>query len=217
MIHELEKISLKEKAYRFIKSEIVIGNYIPGLFLSEKELSKSMHMSRGPIREALNRLEKEGFVNIIPKRGTIVSHITTQEVNDIFKIRKLLESTAAKDSLNKISFIKLKEIKREFIRLMSKSENRKNRIIFFDMDKRFHKFLYIKCGNNKLIQILDIFGDSTNWFINIFFKDYSYKESIKDHLAIIEAIENKKEDLVVDKIIWHLERVRNSIISEIIS
>jgi len=55
-----------------------------------------MNISRGPIREALNRLEKEGFVTIIPRRGTMVSNVTAQEVKDIFKIRGLLEPFAAK-------------------------------------------------------------------------------------------------------------------------
>ncbi len=65
-----EKIlSLKDKAYQVIKLEIIGGNLKPGLFLTEEKLSESMHISRGTIREALNRLEKEGFVTIIPAEG----------------------------------------------------------------------------------------------------------------------------------------------------
>ena len=135
----LEKIlSLKDKVYQVIKLEIIGGNLKPGLFLAEEKLSESMHISRGPIREALNILEQEGFVTIIPRRGTMVSNITAQEVKDISKIRELLEPFAA-------------------------------------------------------------------------------KESIKDHLYIIEAIEKNEEDLVATTLIRHLERVKNSILSEITS
>jgi len=213
-----EKIlSLKDKAYQVIKLEIIGGNLKPGLFLAEEKLSESMHISRGPIREALNRLEKEGFVTIIPRRGTMVSNITAQEVKDISKIRELLEPFAAKESLSRISRSKLKEIKKDFIKLISKPENKENKSIFFLLDKDFHKLLNEECRNKKLIDILDNFEDHTNWFINLFIKNYSFKESIKDHLYIIEAIEKNEEDLVATTLIRHLERVKNSILSEITS
>jgi len=212
----LEKmLSLKDKAYQVIKFGITKGNLKPGLFLAEEKLSKSMNISRGPIREALNRLEKEGFVNIIPRRGTMVSNITAQEVEDIFKIRGLLEPFAAKESLSRISRPKLKEVKKEFITLIAKPENKENRMGFFVIDEMFHKLLNEKCRNKKLIDILDNFEDHTNWFINLFLKNYSFKESIKEHLSIIEAIEKKEEDLVATNLIQHLERVENSVLSEI--
>lgn len=214
----LEKtLSLKDKVYQVIKLEIMEGNLKPGLFLAEEKLSENMHISRGPIREALNRLEKEGFVTIIPRRGTMVSNITAQEVKDISKIRELLEPFAAKESLSRISRSKLEEIKKDFIKLISKPENKENRSIFFLLDKDFHKLLNEECRNKKLIEILDNFEDHTNWFINLFMKNYPFKESIKDHLYIIEAIEKNEEDLVVTTLIRHLERVKNSILSEITS
>ncbi len=208
-------LSLKDKAYQNIKFEITIGNFKPGLFLTEEKLSKSMNMSRGPIREALNRLEKEGFVSIIPRRGTMVSNITAQEVKDISKIRELLEPLTAKESFLRISRLKLKEIKQEFIILLSKPENKENKMRFFVLDERFHKLLYEKCGNKKLIDILEDFEDHTNWFINLFLKNYSFKESIKEHLSIIEAMELKKENLVAANLLIHLERVKNNILSEL--
>lgn len=214
----LEKmLSLKDKAYKVIKFGITRGNLKPGLFLAEEKLSKSMNISRGPIREALNRLEKEGFVTIIPRRGTMVSNMTAQEVKDIFKIRGLLEPFAAKESLSRISKPKLEEIKKKFVTLMAKPENKENRMRFFVIDERFHKLLNEKCRNKKLIDILDNFEDHTNWFINLFLKNYSFKESIKEHLSIIEAIEKKEEDLVAANLIRHLERVENSVLSEITS
>jgi len=110
-----------------------------------------MNISRGPIREALNRLEKEGFVTIIPRRGTMVSNMNAQEVKDIFKIRGLLEPFAAKGSLSRISRSKLKEIKKEFITLMAKPENKENRMRFFVIDERFHKLLKKNVGIKSLL------------------------------------------------------------------
>jgi len=113
-------------------------------------------------------------------------------VKDISKIRDLLEPFAAKESLSRISRPKLKEIKKEFITLMTKPENKENRMRFFVIYERFHKLLNEKCRNKKLVDILDNFEDHTNWFINLFLKNCSFKKSIKEHLSIIEAIKKKK-------------------------
>jgi len=56
-----------------------------------------MNINRGPIREVLNRSEKEGFVTIIPRRGTMVSNMTAKEVKDIFKIRGYLNRLQLKN------------------------------------------------------------------------------------------------------------------------
>lgn len=214
-LYSKELLPLKDKAYQSIKLEIIVGALKPGSFLVEEKISKIIHISRGPIREALNRLEKEGFVNIIPYKGTMVSNITQQDVKDISKIREVLEPLAARISLSRISRTDLKKIKKDFIQLISVSENKETKNQFFILDKDFHKLLNSECGNKKLIDILNNFDDHTNWFINLFIKKYPYKESIQEHLEIIEAIEKNEEDLVGSTIIKHLERVKNLILSEI--
>ena len=124
---------------------------------------------------------------------------------------------AAKDSLPKISTSKIKEIKKEFEKIMSEPKNKENRNDFFLLDKEFHKLLNRGCGNKKLIEILDNFEDHSNWFINLSFENYPFEKSIKDHLVIIEAIEKNDADLVAITITRHLERIKNSILSKIIS
>ncbi|GAH77263.1 unnamed protein product, partial [marine sediment metagenome] len=95
-------LSLKDKVYQNIKSQIIIGVLKPGTRLPEEELSKAMNISRAPIREAFNRLEKEGFVTVIPRKGAAVSKVTAQVIEDLFEIRETLESLAVKKSKGKI-------------------------------------------------------------------------------------------------------------------
>ena len=85
------KENLKEKAYAIIKNKIICCEYRPGQFLNEQELRESVGASRTPIREALNKLEQEGLLEILPKRGVLVRDITLQEVNAIFEIRCMIE------------------------------------------------------------------------------------------------------------------------------
>ena len=79
-------LSLKDRVYQNIKYQIIIGTLKPGTRLPEEELSKIMNISRAPIREAFNRLEKEGFVTIIPRKGAAVSKITARSIEDILSL-----------------------------------------------------------------------------------------------------------------------------------
>jgi len=95
-----------------------------------------------------------------------------------------------------------------------KTENKENRNDFFILDKRFHNLLNKKCNNKKIIELLNNFEDHSYWFINLYIKKYPFKKFVKDHLAIIEAIEKNNEDLVVKNVIQHLDNVNNSLVSE---
>jgi len=107
-------LSLKDRVYQNIKFQIINNNLKPGIRLLEEEIAKAMNISRAPIREAFNRLEKEGFVTIIPRKGAAVSNITTQMIEDIFEIRENLESLAINNSLGKISMENLEKIGNNF-------------------------------------------------------------------------------------------------------
>jgi DNA-binding GntR family transcriptional regulator len=119
-------LSLKDRVYQNIKSQIIIGTLKPGTRLREEELSKAMNISRAPIREAFNRLEKEGFVTIIPRKGAAVSNITTQMIEDIFEIRETLESLAVKNSIGKISLEKLEKVGEDFKKFIKMPTNTEN-------------------------------------------------------------------------------------------
>ncbi|MEG2678136.1 MAG: GntR family transcriptional regulator, partial [Oscillospiraceae bacterium] len=71
----MRESNLKEKAYAKIKENIISLAYAPGEFLNETQLSEEIGVSRTPVREALNHLEKENLVRVIPKRGVMVSEI----------------------------------------------------------------------------------------------------------------------------------------------
>jgi len=119
-------LSLKDRVYQNIKSQIIIGTLKPGTRLREEELSKAMNISRAPIREAFNRLEKEGFITIIPRKGAAVSKVTAQSIEDIFEIREALESLAVKKSIGKISIIKLEKVGDNFRKFIDKPTNAEN-------------------------------------------------------------------------------------------
>ena len=208
-------LSLKDRVYQNIKFQIMRGTLKPGTRLLEKELSKAMNISRAPIREAFNRLEKEGFITIIPRKGAAVSNITTQMIEDIFEIRESLESLAVKKFIGKISIEKLEKVGDSFRKFIDKPTNAENCIQYLALDKKFHDLLSQNCGNKKLIELLANLQEQIHWLRNISLKRITFAGSIKEHLAIIEALKKNDEELIIKVLLQHLERAKESSLTEI--
>jgi len=207
--------SLKDRVYQNIKFQIIRGNLKPGSRLLEEELSQAMKISRAPIREAFNRLEKEGFVTIIPRKGAAVSNITAQMVEDIFEIRKTLESLAVKNSIGKISIEKLEKVGEDFKKFINMPANTENCIQYLALDKIFHNLLSHNCGNKKLIELLANLQEQIHWLRNIFLKRINFAGSVREHLAIIEALKKNDQKLIIKVLLQHLERAKKSSLIEV--
>jgi len=203
-------LSLKDRVYQNIKFQIIIGLLKPGTRLPEEELSKAMNISRAPIREAFNRLEKEGFVTVIPRKGAAVSKVTAQAIEDLFEIRETLESLAVKKSKGKISIEELEEVGNGFKKFINKSTNTENCIQYLSLDKKFHDLLSQNCGNKKLIDLLANLQEQIHWLRNISLKRITFAGSVGEHLAIIEALQKKDEKLILKALLQHLERAKRS-------
>ena len=78
------KPSLKQLVYDNLRDQIIQGKLEPGMKLTEDELAQSMNISRAPIREALNMLERDGFAKIIPRKGAVVAGISRKDAADIW-------------------------------------------------------------------------------------------------------------------------------------
>lgn len=208
-------LSLKDRVYQNIKYQIIRGNLKPGTRLPEEKLSKAMNISRAPIREAFNRLEKEGFVTIISRKGAAVSNITTRMIEDIFEIRESLESLAVKNSIGKIPVEKLEKVGDDFKKFINKSTNSENRIQYLSLDKKFHNLLSQNCGNKKLIELLANLQEQIHWLRNISLKRITFSGSVREHLAIIEALKKNDEKVIIKALINHLERAKESSLMEI--
>ncbi len=203
-------LSLKDRVYQNIKFQIIIGVLKPGTRLPEEELSKAMNISRAPIREAFNRLEKEGFVTVIPRKGAAVSKVTAQAIEDLFEIRETLESLAVKKSKGKISIEELEEVGNGFKKFINKSTNTENCIQYLSLDKKFHDLLSQNCGNKKLIDLLANLQEQIHWLRNISLKRITFAGSVGEHLEIIEALQKKDEKLILKALLQHLERAKRS-------
>src|SRR3954447_841086 len=88
--------SLREQAYTAIKAQILDSHYTPGSMVSETQLADDLNISRTPIREALRQLAINGLVEILPKRGIMISRLTLQDVLEVYQLREQLECFATR-------------------------------------------------------------------------------------------------------------------------
>ncbi|WP_045679635.1 GntR family transcriptional regulator [Martelella endophytica] len=146
--------SLTDKAYRRIRENIVERSLEPGHDFTEAELAKNLEMSKTPVREALGRLQMEGFVQAIPRRGYMVTPLHMSSIRDLFAFRALVDGEAAALAARKISTEQSDELK-ALLEASEQSAPRARpdateiaRMIL--IDNAFHEIIAIASRNERL-------------------------------------------------------------------
>ncbi|WP_134699842.1 GntR family transcriptional regulator [Ammoniphilus sp. YIM 78166] len=98
-----EIVPIRDKVFEYIKNAILRGEFKSGERIVERDLAEKLNISRTPIREALFRLESVGFVKTMPRKGVVVSKMTTEEIIEVFTILSSLESLAVRLAAEKLN------------------------------------------------------------------------------------------------------------------
>jgi DNA-binding GntR family transcriptional regulator len=182
--------SKKAIVYENLKKRIITYSLKQGDPLNESILSQELKTSKTPVREALQQLEKEGFVENIPGKGSFVSRISFQDIREMFEIREILEGEVIKRAVTKLDPSKIKILRDKFI--SSKSENGRAMTSHFKSGDEIHTFIFETFGNNRLMEIYKRLQDHVVRN-RIYFFDQSHpgrsEESFKEHLEILDALE----------------------------
>lgn len=151
-------LDLNEWAYMTIKMQILNNKIKPKDQLNIEELTKTLNISRTPIREALLRLKQEGLVIAAPRVGFFVSGITQRDYNDLFILRQLIECYAAQESAEKMSDKDLEKLER--IQKRSKVLVKKKKIKEFNqLEIQFHSMLIESLNNKRIQSVIDSIAD----------------------------------------------------------
>ena len=143
------KPSLKLQAYQYLKTKILNCEYRPNEFLNEQKLCAEMgNISRTPMRDALGRLEQEGLITILPKKGLMVSGITEEDVHSMFEMRLLVEPYALRTYGDRIP----REALENYTELMHHPERISD---FCESDDGFHELLMSTLPNKYLRSAYD--------------------------------------------------------------
>ncbi|HWR40703.1 MAG TPA: GntR family transcriptional regulator [Patescibacteria group bacterium] len=109
-LNVLESRTLADMLYDAVRAAILSGELLPGSRLRETELAERMHVSRTPVREALCRLESEGMIEYIPRRGMVIRGFSDQEVRELFALRLALEPVVVEQGTDRIGPDELQQL-----------------------------------------------------------------------------------------------------------
>ncbi len=180
-------LTLRERIVEFVKDAVVSGKLTPGERVPEQELSESFGISRTPIREAFRQLETEGFLTVIPRKGAVISPITSKGVSDFYAIKSLLEGYAAKTACPKFSEKELKRLE-NLNQQMLKCAEKDDVKGFFRHDDMFHDTFLKACGNEKLRRLAhELVQQFERFRVTALSLSGRMQVSVKQHEEIISA------------------------------
>lgn len=156
--------------YQDLKEKIILLEHSPGAVIREKELMKRYGVSRTPVREALMKLEMNGFVRIIPNIGTFVEDISFRQLKEVFEVRSYLIRLSGYLAAERISEQELEEIQNHIADM--KAAGSKKELI--QLDRKIHGIIN-RAGKNKiLVKIIDELHEQA-------VRIWTYSSSIKDY------------------------------------
>ena len=143
--------NLRDETYAFIKAKILDCSYAPNTFINEAEVMKEIDVSRTPVREAFSKLEQEGFIEVIPKKGVLVKALTISVINQTFESRQLLEPFIIEHYMK---FVDQKELRAMLADSKAMLEAPENHEDFCAMDDHLHRVITAACPNVFFIEML---------------------------------------------------------------
>jgi DNA-binding GntR family transcriptional regulator len=181
--------SKKSIVYDSLKIRIIKNLIAPGEPLNESMLSKELKISKTPIREAMQQLEKEGFIESIPAKGAFVSMISFQDIRELFEIREVLECEVISRAALKADPERVEAIRERFV--TSESDTKKASAGHFKSGDEVHAFIFETFGNKRLKEIYKRLQDHiVRSRIHFFNQTPSGRseESFREHLEILDSL-----------------------------
>lgn len=193
--------SLKQKVYTLLKTKILNNELSEGEYLEETKLAELFGVSRTPLREAINALENENLVQIIPKKGTFVTTLNTQIIKELFQARHIVEPVAFELAFPHLDSEVLLKYKSEFsINIENKDYKQ-----LHQLDYEFHNYINSMCRNRYLIKFLSGISDD---FQRVRTQDfYTEKRTLggaEEHLLFIDQIIEGNIDVALTQLKEHI-------------
>lgn len=202
--------SMRELVLGELRNGIFMGYIKPGDRLVETSIANSMGISRTPVREALRQLESEGLAINMPRKGTVVKGICVEDAKEIYEIREVLEGLAARGACLHISRMEIREL-RQIIREMDQCIKNSDEENYVQVHSRFNKIIMDACKNKRLINQMESIYEYLKSLRRIsLLTDERKRDALKEHIEIVNAIENGDEGQAELLTRNHVKRAKKS-------
>ena len=209
---KLTSKTLSESIYTRLRSDIIDGIFAPDSRLGIEELREKYEISASPLREALNRLAGESFVNVLGQRGFRVAPVSKEDLQDITRMRIQLECEALTESIEKGDDEWEANIVTTFHRLSKVEEIRKSDFPEWEnRNDKFHAALISACSSPWLLKFRHILYEQHKRYRLISILAHDEERALhKEHLAIKEAAIDRNVKLACEEIRNHIQRTADT-------
>jgi DNA-binding GntR family transcriptional regulator len=197
--------SAREYALRILRSNIISMKLTPGSIVSENEIALKMGLSRTPVREALIELSKAQIVEIFPQKGSVISLIDTELVEEARFLRLIIEPEIVRLACNLATEKDIFDLK-ENVRLQDFYLEHPDPDRLLELDDAFHKKLFTICKKERTYSMIKGFMIHYDRFRNLSLVTIKDLKIVSDHKAILEAIIEHDEEAAKASICKHLNR-----------
>ena len=181
----------KVMVYEKLRRRIIEGELRPGLPINEADFAREHSVSKTPIREALRQLERDGFVENVPGRGSTVSHIKPQDIREVFEIREIIETGAAKRAARLRDNEELRKKREECKRLLESELTSGKYVHEWGSWEDVHLCIVKALGNQMLVDMYSGLLDRIHRIRSQYDQRFTQRrlhEILTEHTAILDAI-----------------------------
>ena len=210
-----EYLPLRDVVFNTLRQAILRGELKPGERLMEIQLANKLGVSRTPIREAILKLELEGLVLMIPRKGAEVAEITEKSLRDVLEVRRALEELSVQLACEKITKEEIRELERvakEFQQVVNSSDITE----IAEVDVCFHDIIYTATDNQKLIQLLNNLREQMyRYRVEYLKRESVYPKLIAEHEEIIRFIQEKNKTQAAEMVSRHIDNQVDAVMAVI--
>lgn len=210
-----EYLPLRDVVFNTLRRAILKGELKPGERLMEIALAERLGVSRTPIREAMRKLELEGLVVMIPRRGAQVANITEKDLNDVLEVRITLEQMAIEKACKLMTEEQLSSLylaAKEFEHMLPEG----NLVALAEADEAFHDIIYKASDNARLIQVVNNLREQIYRYRVEYLKEEEVRHDlINEHVEMYNAIKAHDVEKAKELTFAHIENQRKAIVATI--
>ena len=187
-----EYLPLRDVVFNTLRQAILKGELEPGERLMEIQLAERLGVSRTPIREAIRKLELEGLVLMIPRKGAEVAKISEKSLRDVLELRRSLEELAIELACQRMTEEEIDEL--EYAqKAFREAMDSKDVMLMAETDEKYHEIIYQGTKNSRLVQILNNLREQMYRYRLEYIKDADKRQILLiEHDNIVKAVRNRK-------------------------
>lgn len=210
-----ELLPLRDVVFNTLRKAILTGKLKPGERLMEVHLANRLGVSRTPIREAIRKLELEGLVIMIPRRGAEVARITEKSLKDVLEVRRALDALSVELACDRITSEDTKRLW-EACQEFERAARGKDAAVIAKADVALHDIIVEATGNLRLQQLVNNLAEQMYRYRFVYIKEESRHDNlVAEHREIYESIAARDKERAAKAAKIHIDNQEKAVIRQI--